>query len=336
MQSGFFSVYRFCGNLCLALFLSCSVVGTSIAAEQSVLEMLMRMQTATQTLNYHGTLVYLQNGQVQSMRVVHRADQRGEFERLINLNGVAREIVRKNDVVTSYMPNSKVALVCKQQSNGNVLAKLAENDFSQLQDYYGFSFGAVGRVAGQDVRAILIKPKDAFRYGYRLWVDESNAILLKSDLISERGKVLEQTMFADITINADISDAMLKAETRDDGFTWFRHEDHPAEQERVTSRWDIVSLPQGFSITARLRHQMPSSPGFAEHWVISDGLASISVYIEKILKGQMTFEGASPMGATNAFGMLSRGHQITVIGEVPSGTVETLAHAVMYDAKVIK
>ena len=354
-MSGLSSFRRISGSFSQALFLLCVFSGSVSAAEPSatepsttepsvsdapaaVLEMLGRMQTAVQNLNYQGTLVYLQDGQVQSMRVVHKVDQSGESERLINLNGVAREIVRKNDVVTCYMPDSKAATVGRLQINGNLLSQLAENDFSRLQDYYQFSFEAVERVAGQSAQRILIKPKDASRYGYRLWVDKANAILLRFDLLDEQGEGLEQTMFADISIGGDIPDALLVPESHDDNFTWFKHEQAEQDQKIVESRWSIANLPQGFSITAQLNHQMPDSEGPTEHWVLSDGLASISIYIEQIPNGQPAFEGASAMGATNAFGVLKKGvlkkgesngsYQITVIGEVPADTVEKLARAV--------
>lgn len=295
----------------------------------------MRMQAAAQNLNYQGTLVYLQDGQAQSMRVVHKASQDGEVERLINLNGVAREIVRKNDVVTCYMPDHKSVTVGRQQQfKGNLLSQLSENNFDRLQDYYLFEFESVERVAGQDAQRILIKPKDSSRYGYRLWVDEINTLLLKSDLLSEQGRVLEQTMFADIRIGDDIPDALLAPESRSENFTWFKHDavgSEPVDSEKrlIESRWAIDDLPQGFAVTTRFHQQMPNSNRPTEHWVISDGLASVSIYIEQVPDGQSAFEGASSMGATNAFGVLNEAHQITVIGEVPANTVEKLAHALV-------
>lgn len=296
----------------------------------------MRMQTAAQNLNYQGTLVYLQDGQVQSMHVVHKADQDGEeVERLINLNGVAREIVRKNDVVTCYMPDHKAVMVGRQQQfKGNLLSQWSENNFDRLQDYYLFEFETAERVAGQNAQRILIKPKDSSRYGYRLWVDKINTILLKSDLLSEQGRVLEQTMFADIRIGDDIPDSMLVPQSSSENFTWFKHDaagSGPVDGEKslVESRWAIDGLPQGFAVTTRFHHQMPNSDGPTEHWVISDGLASVSIYIEQVPEGQSAFEGASSMGATNAFGLLNEAHQITVIGEVPASTVEKLAHALV-------
>ena len=57
---------------------------------------------------------------------------------------------------------------------------------------------------------------------------------------------------------------------------------------------------------------------------ISDGLASISVYIEKMTQGQVAFEGASKTGAFNALGAVAENHQVTVIGEVPAKAVETV------------
>ena len=347
-MSGLSLFRRVSGSFSQALFLLCVFSGSLSAAElsaseapaskasasePSVLEMLGRMQTAVQHLNYQGTLVYLQDGNVQSMRVVHKVDQNGESERLINLNGVAREIVRKNDVVTCYMPDSKAATVGRQQFSGNLLSQLAENDFSRLQDYYLFSFEAAERVAGQIAQRILIKPRDASRYGYRLWVDEANDILLRFDLLDEHGEGLEQTMFADISIGGDIPDEMLVPESHDDNFTWFKREQAEQDQKVVESRWILANLPQGFTITTQFNHQMPDSDRPTEHWVISDGLASISIYIEQIPDGQPAFEGASVMGATNAFGVLKKGvlngsYQITVIGEVPADTVEKLARAV--------
>ena len=263
-----FSFRRTFSYLSKTFLLSCLISGTAFAAESSVLDVLMRMQTATQNLNYQGTLVYMQDGQVQSMRVVHKGGQNDEVERLINLNGVAREIVRKNDVVTCYMPDRKTVSVGRRhQYAGNLLSQLAENDFAHLQDYYLFEFEAVERVAGQSAQRILIKPKDALRYGYRLWVDEANTILLKSDLLSEQGDVLEQTMFADIHIGGDIPDEMLAPESHGEDFTLFEHASVNdgavesgsvvSESKPIASRWEIADMPPGFNVTARFHHQMP-------------------------------------------------------------------------------
>jgi len=302
------------------------------ASKPNALEVLTRMQSVSQKQNYHGTLVFLQDGRIQSMSMVHQVDKNGEFERLVNLNGAPREVVRKNDTVVCYLPENKEVVVSRQTTNVNVLSQLAVNDFSQLQKNYQFTSEAVERVAGRDAQRILIKPKDDFRYGYRLWIDTENAILLKSDLLDVKGQSLEQTMFADITVVDHIPERLLKPTTTGDDFTWYQYEEPKGISETHESDWKIPSLPDGFAVSTRFHHQMPGSKTLTEHWVISDGLASISVYFEDVEKGKETFEGASPMGVTNAFGIINAGHQVTVIGEVPMSTVEKLARSVVYAA----
>lgn len=315
-----------------SLFLLCCFSSAAYATEQAALNVLQRMQAASQNISYHGTLVFLQEGQVQSMRVVHKADKHGQFERLINLNGVAREVVRKDDVVVCYMPDNKEVMVSHQKFKGNVLSQLAGNNFEQLQINYQFFLEPTERVAGREAQRILIQPKDTLRYGYRLWVDVENAILLKSDLLDEKGQSLEQAMFATISVVDRIPEELLKPTSTGDGFTWYEREPEKNAAVLKASDWQIAPLPKGFSVFSRLRHQMPGASVPSEHWVLSDGLASISVYFEKLEEGQESFEGVSPMGVVNAFGAVNAEHQITVIGEVPAGTVEQLARAVVFAA----
>lgn len=296
-------------------------------ADDDVMAALGRMQEAVQRLNYQGTLVYFQGGQVQSMHIVHKADDKGEYERLVNLNGPAREVIRSNNVVTCYMPDHKSVLVGERQYN-NVLSKLVSNDFSASMNYYQFQAEGLDRVAGLAARRVLIKPRDTFRYGYRLWLDRSNGLLLKSDLLAADGQALEQAMFADITVVDHIPDAMLAPTTASEGFAWFKQDKSAAPAQAEQSAWRIDHLPDGFAITSRFHHPLPDSDAPAEHLIATDGLASVSVYIEKLTGNPKRFVGGSTMGAMNAYGTVVDDHQITVIGEVPGGTVEMIARSV--------
>ena len=62
--------------------------------------------------------------------------------------------------------------------------------------------------------------------------------------------------------------------------------------------------------------------------VYTDGLASFSVYAERLTSEKEPFEGTSQMGAVSAFGKVVGEHQITVVGEVPKTTVEQVGQAV--------
>ena len=323
-------------RLLFPLLLFCAL-GVKADTGTSIPDMFLQMQAALQNLNYYGTLVYLHDGQVQSMRIVHQADEAGERERLLNLNGPGREVLRNNDVVTCYIPDQKVVVVGKRQLAKHMLSKIADNDFHALQGIYEFKLSAAGRVAGRNARRIDILPKDNFRYGYRLWLDNKTALLLGSDLMGESGEVLEQTMFADISIVDYIQPAMLSPVTDSKNFNWYRKNSIEGTPPSVDSDWHVGELPAGFSVNGRYRHPLPETTEPAEHWVITDGLASVSIYIEILPEDNKdVFEGASRMGVMSVFGVATSGHQITVIGDVPAATVEMIAAAVSFAAAEVR
>jgi sigma-E factor negative regulatory protein RseB len=309
-----------------------SALATRADAASSVSDLLLQMQAALQNLNYHGTLVYLHGGQVQSMRIVHQADETGERERLINLNGPGREVVRNNDIVTCYIPEQKVVMVGRRQLAENMLSRLAGNDFQALRGIYDFRLNEAGRVAGRSTRRVDIVPKDSFRYGYRLWLDRKTALLLGSDLVGEGGELLEQAMFAEISIVDQIPPAMLSPVTDSSGFNWYRENTVQKSPAVTDSPWRVGELPAGFAVDGRYRHPLPDSAQPAEHWVITDGLATVSIYIEALPQDKDVFTGASRMGVMNVFGRVIAGHQITVIGDVPRATVERIAAVVSLSA----
>jgi sigma-E factor negative regulatory protein RseB len=65
-----------------------------------------------------------------------------------------------------------------------------------------------------------------------------------------------------------------------------------------------------------------------EHQVYSDGLASVSVYVENRKEGTGSVQGASKIGTANAFSRNIGSKQVTVSGEVPTITVLSIGNAV--------
>ena len=66
-----------------------------------------------------------------------------------------------------------------------------------------------------------------------------------------------------------------------------------------------------------------------EHLVYSDGLAAVSVYIERSDPESSPETGFRQLGTTHAFSRLADDMLITVVGDVPSITVRTIADAVV-------
>ncbi len=69
---------------------------------------LARAAAAARDLNYVGTIVYQHGARVETSRLVHLNDRGVELEKLVNLDGPAREVIRSRGEVRCYYPDAKV------------------------------------------------------------------------------------------------------------------------------------------------------------------------------------------------------------------------------------
>jgi len=280
---------------------------------------LERMMDAVQNLNYQGTFIYLHDVQLESMRIVHAVENNQVRESLTSLNGHPREVVRDDDLVTCVIPESNQVSVDRRPPSDKFL-NLLPDDLAQLKEHYAFHLLDLSRIAGHHARVVTIEPKDRLRYGYRFYLDTDTGFPLKSDLINERGQLVEQTMFTELEVGkAEINDLY----HRESLFTYRLQNNADAEGqplEEVSNHWDFQRLPSGFKLT--LRHILPDPDGAApvEQYVFSDGLGSLSVFVERG-KQQAALIGASRLGAVNAWGGQVEGYQVTAVGEVPAVTL---------------
>lgn len=289
---------------------------------------LVRINEAAQTLNYDGAFVYQRGEQLEAVRIIHQVKQGRTRERLVSLNGAAREVIRDDDVVKCYLPDEKSVLVGHRKAGKKSFPALLPERPQDLGQYYSIDLGNTGRVAGREAQIVVIKPRDKFRYGYRLWADQESGLLLKADLTDQRGAVLEQFMFTRIDIGDDVPDQTLEPEISDQGLTWHRDTDEgPAAQSMP--EWTVSRMPRGFMFSSQVTGFVPKRGRPVQHLVYSDGLAAVSIFIEKLEKGAApSIGGASRMGVVHAFGRVIGDHQITVVGEVPAGTVALFGSAV--------
>lgn len=98
----------------------------------------------------------------------------------------------------------------------------------------------------------------------------------------------------------------------------------------VDPGWVISTLPDGFEVTRQIRRISPINKRLMEHYVYSDGLAVVSVFIA-MLEGEEQsplVDGLNRMGAVHAFGHTQDGYHVTVVGSVPSRTVDMMGMSV--------
>lgn len=296
-------------------------------SERPASEWLEKMARASQSLNYDGTFVYRNGDRMESMRIIHRAAPGGERERMFSLTGAAREVLRDSEKVTCILPDNQSVVVTKSRPRSVTLRVFDPRD--GFAKHYELSSQPGERVAGRKTALIKVKPKDEYRYGYRLWLDRVTGLLLKSELVGDAGRALEQIVYTDIKMPATIPDELLEPAISGDGFTWYTDNDPLTPAAMSTAEpWSVGWLPDGFDISERVVDPTSLSRMPMEHLVYSDGLASISVFIERLTSATEGINGHSNMGAINAYGRVEDDYQITVVGEVPSITVERVADSV--------
>lgn len=289
--------------------------------------LLTRMQQAAGSLNYDGIFVYQHGDQLESLRIIHKLQDGVMRERLVSLNGVQREILRTGSEVRCYLPDENAVMIEHRRADSRNFPALLPDSLSVIKKNYQIRAGGSGRVAGRSALGAQITPRDAYRYGYRLWADKATGLLLKASLIDEHGEVVEQYMFTQISIGKPIPESDLAAQHLAKGTVSHRTDDMaPATSTR---RWEATQLPVGYTLSARMHRKLPARRQPVEHLVYSDGLAVVSVFIEPVDDATHgALSGLTHMGAVHAFGKIVEGHQITVLGEAPAMAVDMIGASV--------
>jgi len=298
-------------------------------AESDARQWLERMSMASQSLNYSGTFVYQRQGSLEAMQIVHARDESGERERLLSLTGPKREVLRDNQVVTCILEDRQAVVVNKSRPRAPFPVSFP-TELMDLERHYRFKVLDEDRVAGLTCRVVAVEPRDEYRYGRRLCVHDESHLLLRSELTAANGDAIEQVMFTAVEFPLAIAGQKLLPELDGADFTWHREPEEQPEtgDDAADSRWKVAQVPDGFMLTDHGWHQLSADDAGVEHWVYSDGLASVSVYIEKSLKDNEAYSGVSHRGALNAYGTMVGGYYVTVVGEVPRQTVELIGKSV--------
>src|SRR3569623_731872 len=289
-----------------------------------------KVVTAALQLNYEGTFVYRRDDQLVAMRIIHVADGQKERERLIALRGRPREVIRDADGTVCILPEQKQ--VRMSVGLNKHFPPRALDNAAVLEKYYRFTVGGADRIAGRSERMVEIEPRDRYRYGNRNWVDEGSGLLLQSDLVDENGNAVEQVMFTDLDIVTNVTPAMASAVVISDDMRKSmakKAAPRPATPTNAALSWSVTQAPAGFKLAEQYRHHSRAG-AVVEHGVLTDGMASVSVFVEPLEISQQPFEGVSHLGAVSAFGAVVNDRQLTVVGEVPVGTVQLIGRAITF------
>lgn len=298
---------------------------------------LKKMLTARAELSYEGQMVYTHGDIIATLGVVRRIGPNGVEERLFALDGVPREVIRNAEKLACDLQRGQHLEMSRSNSAGEKTRLLSRLD--ELADYYRVEVKGPQRIASRETRRIDLMPIGNYRHGHRLWLDVDTGLPLKTQLVDADNRVLEQVMFTAITyldasprptsepgsepssepspdVAADLADGDANADTGADA-------NADQVEAALTPRWRVEGLPRGFRLSSDRRLEQGGDS--VEHLVYSDGLATVSVFIED-LDGNTGFTGVSHQGTVTLYGLIHSGHQVTVIGEVPELTLRDIGN----------
>jgi sigma-E factor negative regulatory protein RseB len=285
-------------------------------------------RTAALRVNYTGTIIYQAGGEMTSSRITHMFDGSKSHERIQTLDGKPREYLRKrsgsDDEVQCLIPEAKKIIV-EKRSVEDSFPSLSSASPDEILQRYEAKLGPVERVAGFEAQLLALEPRDNLRYSYRLWLDRTTGLLLRAQTLDERKEVIEQISFSDVRIGERIDRSALKSPWSTDGWSVVRSEYRQADLAKLG--W-IVPTPEGFRRTKEVVRRMHSAD--AMQVVFADGLATISVFIEPGSALADPPDAVRVHGPTSAYSRRVSEALVTVVGEVPPGTVRAVAQSVEF------
>lgn len=298
-----------------------SLVATARAEEPADANAwLQKMVDAVHHLSYEASFIYVHEGRIESMRVLHTVVDGRERERLTHLNGPVREIYRDGDQLVARTPaGDHDAEMRRVPVNGLMLA-----DVAKLERYYDASLQGESRIAGRMGQHVLLRSKDGYRYGYRLWLDKDTGLLLRSDLIDERNEAIEQIQMVSLYLRDAIPEQELVPASRED-LVETPLTEAPAPLLGNDDGWQVAWVPEGFSLTRRERQTYDHAP--ADHWMFNDGLSSVSVYIQAKNDDAQSSD-VMRRGGTTVLEIGRKGYRVTVVGEIPLVAAQRIAASV--------
>lgn len=300
-----------------------NAAGAAQAPTRSVNEWLTRMHQASRMRAYTGTLVVTAGASMSASKIWHVCDGTRQMERVDTLTGEPRTTLRRDNEVITFNPESRTAVVEKRESLG-LFPDMLRTPENLIPGFYSVRELGHQRIAGHLADMVEILPKDDLRFGYRIWSEQGTGLVVKLQTLGPQGSVLEQVAFTELQLDAPVNMDKLAASMKDTrGYEVVRPTLRKTTPE--AQGWRLKEPVPGFSsMSCHVRENDANGKAASApmQWVFSDGLASVSLFVEPYDPRQHTQEKAATMGATQSVSRRVGEYWVTALGEVPRATLK--------------
>ncbi len=300
-------------------------------------QLLAGMGSALNSGNYTMSMVYIHDNQIDTLRFSHLTTPTDRFDKLEHLQGSQRMVISQNGDTYLVMGKEQIHLARDEGSPVSrwrrQLEKLAKNIH-----HYAIGISGLNRIAGRPAFELDFSAVNPDRYSTRLWLDAITYLPLRMDTLDKNNRIIEQILAIDLQFPANLSEANFLI---DKDLVKVTQAVLPASSNGHSTAWKIGWLPAGYELT--VHHQNILANGLpSEQWVYSDGLTSLSVFIEQkstrknsgnvhsdqSVKNIPGKQRAFIRGDTLIFDTERSKIRITVVGDIPYKIAEKIAQSV--------
>ncbi|MEO6293078.1 MAG: MucB/RseB C-terminal domain-containing protein [Burkholderiaceae bacterium] len=316
-------------------------------AARTVNDWLLRMHDASKQRAYIGTFVVSVGADMSSAKIWHVCDGELQMERVEALTGVPRSIFRRNNDVITFFPDQKVARTEQRESLG-LFPNFLKSSNTAIADYYALKVLEADRVAGFETDVVQLVAKDRLRYSYRIWTERKSGLVVKLQTLDATGRVLEQAAFSELSIDAPVKMERLAqmmgntaghkiehiglSKTTALAQGWVLTQGVPGFSSMACYKRSVQSAAAPAAVPAAAHADSSAGPNAVEadagntmQWIFSDGLATVSLFVEVYDRKRHTQEGSMSLGATHTLTKRMNESWLTAVGEVPLATLKIFA-----------
>ena len=299
-------------------------------SSESALNWLKRMADAPRRHNYSGTFVYYADGHIETSRIVHKVDSISERERIEVLDGSPRIVFRNNDEMKCYLPESRRIFTEKRWFRKFFPDILPQSFDNVIDENYYVKEDKLERVTDHQCQVLSLIPRDSLRHGHQFWIDVETGLLLKAAVVNG-SEIIEQFAFAQLEIDGEIHSDLLKPNQSMVQEEWKVTDLITSFLKAGELKWQVISLPAGFKKLVEMKRNLADKPTLVDHIALSDGLATVSVFIEPITQdAPASLPGFfTSRGAINIYVRILGDNKITTVGEVPLETIKLIGDSVI-------
>lgn len=306
----------------LALGFACSAQ----AQPSDPLAWLSRAAQASRQVNFEGVYVHTNGDKTSTVRIAHANNAGEEHERIEPLDGATLDIVRRNEDMFCRFPDAKTVRLDPRITNRffpGILSGPAET----IAASYEVKLGRTERVLGFECQWIHLQPRDDMRFAQRLCSELASGLIVRAKVLNLQKQVIEQYTFTDLRLGQQAAlrqdlKSLFKVRSRQ----WVSDGQPRDETTSSETGWMVGRLPAGFQKVAELKRTLPGRPQQVSQIVLTDGVASMSVFVEPA--APRAVESFSEDGTTAFFARPMGDQLVTVLGEVPLATAQHVARSV--------